>query len=303
MKKKDNILILVDYDNVFITLEKYYRDFKNRNIMYDVIPQIQQLYKKENIIGTKLFADLQKVNISGYGYDVLNHNAVELRHVANGKNASDISLMLECIKHVHLYPHIDKYVIVSADSDMISIGQELKLQGKLLDVIHTQVNSSAEHMEKMKDWQINAITLESILNLNVANQQIDVNELFGKLSSNKQDFQVLMQEISDIITHLYRRFSKTDAKGNIVALGSTSLASLSYYARENKLLPEIVLTKNGDNCIFVDMLLSYGVIKMIEYQIGYKKYATYILSEGFLSQYQLEINHLITANDFPTTWI
>ena len=53
----DNTLILVDYDNVYVTLKNNYRDFKNPNIMYDVITEVKKYYSDDNILSYRLFAD------------------------------------------------------------------------------------------------------------------------------------------------------------------------------------------------------------------------------------------------------
>lgn len=49
----DNTLILVDYDNVYVTLKNNYRDFRNPNIMYDVITNIKEHYKTDNVLNYK----------------------------------------------------------------------------------------------------------------------------------------------------------------------------------------------------------------------------------------------------------
>ena len=93
----ENTLILIDYDNVFITLKNNYRDYKNPNIMYEVITKIKEKYKDDNILSCRLFADFQRVQISPEGYDILRKAHVEMEHVFNGKNASDVILMIHQI--------------------------------------------------------------------------------------------------------------------------------------------------------------------------------------------------------------
>ena len=64
---RDNTLILVDYDNVYVTLKNNYRDFKNPNIMYDVITEIKKHYSADNILSYRLFADFSKGPNSRWG--------------------------------------------------------------------------------------------------------------------------------------------------------------------------------------------------------------------------------------------
>ena len=162
----DKTIILVDYDNVFVTLKNNYRDFKHPNVMYDIITKIRDKYKNDKILSLKLFADFQKAQISDIGYDILKKSHVEIEHVFNGKNASDVILMINCMKYMMQYPHIDKIVLVSSDSDLVPIFHEVELLGKKLEVIYFDINTSKEHIQHIKEIGIDNYTIESILGIN-----------------------------------------------------------------------------------------------------------------------------------------
>lgn len=301
MKVKENTIILVDYDNVFITLENNYRDFQHKTIMYDVITKIRHKYASDNILCFKLFADFQKIIISDIGYGILKQCNVEIEHVFGGKNAADVTLMLTCMKMIHQYPHVEKFVLISSDSDMMPIFKEIQLADKKLDVIYSGVNASIDYISHIQNVGINNTTIESVLGLEVAEDIETVDELYQIKTKNKLYFQQLLQHVNDAIYLTYDKYLRTNWQGDIVSVGSASAATITTYLSECGVCPERELKKNSGHkhCIFISMLLDKGILMYHEYKLGRKILGTYILSEQYLDDHKLYVDGLIKKCDYP----
>lgn len=293
----NNTIILVDYDNVFVTLKNNYRDFRFPNIMYDVITDIRQKYSNDNIIIYKLFADFQKVHISNEGYEILKKNQVEIQHVFNGKNASDIILMLNCLKFMMQYPHIDKIVLISSDSDIMPIFHEIQLLNKTLEVIYFDINTGDEHKQHIQEAGITSYTLESLLNLQIYKIYDNSHDFYLSKSKDKIYFTKLLQLLNDIISSEYNQYLKYDQNGNIISGGGADLRKIIAIARENGILPELEFARNTPNNFF-DMLLNKGILYQHNYTWKGKNFYTFLLSEKYLISENITIDNLKTENEY-----
>ena len=298
----DNTMILVDYDNVFVTLKNNYRDFRNPFIMYEVISKIREEYKDDNILSYKLFADFQKVQISNEGYDILKRSHVEIEHVFNGKNASDVILMINCMKYMMQYPHIDKIVLVSSDSDLVPIFHEVQLLGKKLEVLYFEVNTSQEHIEHIKEIGIANNTIENLLGIDTYKESIDVDEFFAYKTKDSTYFAELLQCVNDAIKSFYTKFLKTDAQGVIQNAGAADVSNISYYLRENAIFPEREFWKNSNTTYgnMMSLLLDKDILQSYVYKTNGKDFTTYILNEQYLIDNGISINDLIKKTSYPT---
>lgn len=293
----DNTLILVDYDNVYVTLKNNYRDFRNPNIMYDVITEVKKYYSDDNILSYRLFADFQKVQISNEGYEILKKNHVEIEHVFNGKNASDVILMINCMKYLMQYPHINKIVLISSDSDIVPIFHEVQLLNKKLEVLYFDVNTGSEHKNHIKEIGIPSITLESLLGLDVYPEIATVDDLYVFKTKDKEYFEQLLQNINDIIVDLSSVYNKKDALGNVVCAGGVHISSIIDKANEVGIWPMRENWK-GNNSI-MQMLQNKNIL--IEYPYYYEKnQKTNILSENYLSDNGININNLLKKSDYSS---
>lgn len=245
----DKTIILVDYDNVFVTLKNNYRDFKHPNVMYDIITKIRDKYKNDKILSLKLFADFQKAQISDIGYDILKKSHVEIEHVFNGKNASDVILMINCMKYMMQYPHIDKIVLVSSDSDLVPIFHEVELLGKKLEVIYFDINTSKEHIQHIKEIGIDNYTIESILGINKYVECKDIDKFYDYKTSDHESFGLFLNKVNEGIEQMYKKYLKKDNNGNITNAGAVDIPNLTYYLRENCIVPERELWKNGNEIL------------------------------------------------------
>lgn len=68
--------------------------------------------------------------------DVLLQNAIELIQLfppgTSAKNGADIKLCLDAVEHIHRFSHIGTVMIVSGDSDFMSVAQKIKATGRTL---------------------------------------------------------------------------------------------------------------------------------------------------------------------------
>lgn len=297
----DKTIILVDYDNVFVTLKNNYRDFKHPNVMYDIITKIRDKYKNDKILSLKLFADFQKAQISDIGYDILKKSHVEIEHVFNGKNASDVILMINCMKYMMQYPHIDKIVLVSSDSDLVPIFHEVELLGKKLEVIYFDINTSKEHIQHIKEIGIDNYTIESILGINKYVECKDIDEFYDYKTSDHESFGLFLNKVNEGIEQMYKKYLKKDNNGNITNAGAVDIPNLTYYLRENCIVPERELWKNGNDNYnnIVSLLLDKKILIQHVYEANNKKFTTFILSEAYLNSESIHVDGLITANDYP----
>ena len=297
----DKTIILVDYDNVFVTLKNNYRDFKLPNVMYDIITKIRDKYKNDKILSLKLFADFQKAQISDIGYDILKKSHVEIEHVFNGKNASDVILMINCMKYMMQYPHIDKIVLVSSDSDLVPIFHEVELLGKKLEVIYFDINTSKEHIQHIKEIGIDNYTIESILGINKYVECKDIDEFYDYKTSDHESFGLFLNKVNEGIEQMYKKYLKKDNNGNITNAGAVDIPNLTYYLRENCVVPERELWKNGNDNYnnIVSLLLDKNILIQHVYEANNKKFTTFILSEAYLNSKSIHVDGLITANDYP----
>lgn len=157
------MVIYIDYDNVYLTLDKYYQLSKQPELKIEIISKIKDLFKDDKILSLKAFADFEKINTL---LSILQKQQVELRHVYSSntrKNASDIALTISLVKSVYCNDNIDTYVIVSSDSDMLPLINELKYFDKDIFVIYSEYGSKegySEYLEQNKNT-----TIESILGL------------------------------------------------------------------------------------------------------------------------------------------
>lgn len=299
----ENTLILIDYDNVFITLKNNYRDYKNPNIMYEVITKIKEKYKDDNILSCRLFADFQRVQISPEGYDILRKAHVEMEHVFNGKNASDVILMINCMKYMMQYPHIDKIILVSSDSDLVPIFHEVNLLNKKLEVLYFSLNTSEEHVKHMEETQIKHYSIESLLELNKYQTYATLDEFYDSKIADKSYFEGLLEKINSIIVDFYNVYLQKDASGNVLNAGITKFSDLADAIRDKGICPECELRKSpaGIYGNIMNMLQDKNILIRHDYTVNKKPYNTLILSEAYLVSKGITIPNLIKKSDFPNT--
>lgn len=198
-----NIGIFIDYDNIYVTLEKYYETCNNSRLKTNIIQKIKDKFHDDKIILIKAFADFQKINPA---LTELQKSQVELRHVYsnnNGsigrKNASDIALTIDIMKSIYTKNFIEKYVIVSSDSDMLPIINELRYFNKDVAIIYSEYGSN-NNFENYVDAN-NRYTVESLLGLSKYNPVKD----YEILDQNKLKY--ILNIINDGITQTFNKYN------------------------------------------------------------------------------------------------
>lgn len=86
----------------------------------------------------------------------------EIEHVFNGKNASNGILIINCMKCMNQYPHIDKIVLISSDSDLVPIFREVQLQNKILEVLYFEINTGKDHIQHIREIGILNNSIENV---------------------------------------------------------------------------------------------------------------------------------------------
>ena len=100
---------------------------------------------------------------------------------------------------------------------------------------------------------------------------------------------------------MYKIYLKKDNNGNITNAGAVDIPNLTYYLRENCVVPERELWKNGNDNYnnIVSLLLDKNILIQHVYEANNKKFTTFILSEAYLNSKSIHVDGLITANDYP----
>ena len=78
--------------------------------------------------------------------DALNGAGIDLVQMfprgANMKNSADIRLALDALSDVHTHPHLTHVVVVSSDSDFISLAQKVRQAGRFIAGVGVESNSN-----------------------------------------------------------------------------------------------------------------------------------------------------------------
>ena len=296
--KQNNIAILVDYDNIFIAMEQYYRDFTQPLLPYTVISAIKNHYNNNKVIMYNLYADLQNIKISYAGFNVLHDCDVDIKHISHGKNSGDIVLLLDCMKILQTYPHITKIVIVSSDSDMTPIYKECRLHDVELEVIYIEAVTSDAYIQKLHKATIQACSIENLIAVPTANVNMTTQELFAVITQNRDYLQGLLIQINNIIKNIYEKYYKQDKYGNVSSVGATSLLALGYHLKDKRVLPDNLTNHTHNNSLIIETLIEYDIIEPINYSFRDKIFETWVLSHAFLQKYHCSIPSIIGKVDF-----
>ena len=206
-----NVAIYIDYDNIYIMLEKYYEKGTD-DLRVEIISKIKKKFETDKIITFKAFADFSRIN------NIINRfqkSQIELRHIYSSKegrkNASDIALTIDVIKSLYVKSNIEKYVIVSSDSDMLPIINELRFHGKEVFVIYSDLNSVNNYDEYLDEKEYEKI--ETLLGVD---KYVCISE-----SVIKNKIQSYLNSINNLINNQYDKHTKRDKNNKVVTEGTT----------------------------------------------------------------------------------
>jgi hypothetical protein len=164
----------MDYDNLFFTLREVFGIAPTEKISKtSIVDIILNTYKEDHIMICNAYADFQVItNLARETNTMyeLQSRRVNIRHVFgslskndNRKNASDIELSIDIMESLFKNPEINRYVIVSADSDMIPIMNRLKYADK--EIILYYLRSSCSQAATILSYADKNIPIEMLVDL------------------------------------------------------------------------------------------------------------------------------------------
>ena len=280
-----NISIYVDYDNIYIMLEKYYQEGQATNLSTDIIKKIREVYNEDKILTFKAFCDFQKATTS---LTELQKNQVELRHVYSSgdgegrKNASDIALAIDVVKNLFNKNNCDKYILVSSDSDMLPLINELTYNGKEVEVIYSKYGSKDDYRQYLSGWGIKSYTIEELLEV----------EIYEKINEEKikEDLEQIVNIINNGIEFTFNKYAKTTESGT--TKGTCSKKDIQ---RSLKIANKY---KENDISIIIDKLIEWDIIKEVTSPYNHK-FNIVLINEEYILEKNISLEKkIITIGDF-----
>lgn len=282
-----NISIYVDYDNIYIMLEKYYQEGQATNLSTDIMKKIRNIYKNDKILTFKAFCDFQKAATS---LTELQKSQVELRHVYSSgegegrKNASDIALAIDVVKNIFNKNNCDKYVLVSSDSDMLPLINELTYNGKEVEIIYSKYGSKDDYRQYLSEWGIKSYSIEELLEV----------DTYEKISDEKikEDLIGIINTINDGIEYIFTRHTK-------IVEGKTTKGTCSKkdIQRSLKIAGKY---KENDISIIIDKLIEWNIIKEVISPYN-AKFTIVLINYEYISENSIELKKkVITINDYES---
>jgi len=194
--ESQNTAIFIDYENVYITLGEQYTNIPEAK--FTIIDKIRERYRNCAIKTFKLFCDFSTIKES---IQELDTRFVELQHVSSidrssrHKNACDIAMAVNITKSMILREDITRYIVVSSDSDMLPIINELVKNNKLVDVICFKSSStSIQYQQVLASWGVQCVMIEDMLQL----------MQFEKMT--REDFERNIYKIKEELKKIYTRY-------------------------------------------------------------------------------------------------
>lgn len=276
-----NVSIYVDYDNIYIMLEKFYQAQQVSNLSTKIIKEIRNKFKDVKILTFKAFCDFQKTSPV---LTDLQKSQVELRHVYSSgegegrKNASDIALAIDVVKNLYNKNSCEKYVLVSSDSDMLPIINELLFHGKEVAVIFSEYGSKDDYKTYLDEWCVENYTIEEMLGIKpyvkITDEQI------------KKNIGEIIEIINNGVDYTFYKFAKESTFGTC-----SKKDILNSLKRTNKFI-------ENDISIIIENLLKWNIL--CEHQSPYDaKYSIILLNTEFIKEQDLKLTKkVITISDY-----
>lgn len=261
-KEKVKTGIFMDYDNLFFSLREVFGIAPTEKIFGEsLIDNILDNFKNDHILVCNAYADFQVItNLARETNTMyeLQSRRINVRHVfgslsknENRKNASDIELSIDIMETLYKHPEIEKYVIVSADSDMIPIMNRLRYADK--EIILYYLDSACSHSGTLLSYANKNIPIEELMDLT----QLEIGE-----KEIKEKFLI------PVLTKICRIDKNNKNNGNTNYIGNAWF--------KNQLQSKNFLQINGENysfsganaAILLDFLIEKGyIINVVEDKI------------------------------------
>ncbi len=145
------VAIYWDFENLHAVLtdqengQDFYREHRMsvQAPVADVTPVVDYAASLGDVIINRAYGNWQF--FSRYR-DALNGAGIDLIQMfprgANMKNSADIRMALDALDDLHRHPHLTHIVVVSSDSDFISLAQKVKQAGKFIAGVGVEGNSN-----------------------------------------------------------------------------------------------------------------------------------------------------------------
>lgn len=139
MNQSYNVAVYWDFENIHISLCSLVKgEYWYRNNMFTKQPELININRIMDYI-----SGLGQININkayanwcffhSYSFNLQNHS-IDLIQMfprgKHGKNGADIRIAIDILEDCMQQPHIDSIVLISGDSDYISIAQKVRQKGK-----------------------------------------------------------------------------------------------------------------------------------------------------------------------------
>jgi hypothetical protein len=150
-----NSALFIDYDNVRTELERYdpttAARFSNKTLMWlDALEKQLALpdgreSETRRIVSRRCYASPHMINSYRRNFTQTGFEVVDCPPLTTHlKNSADIYIVMDIVDYLQRYPHIDEYIILSADADFVPVLNRLRKELKK-SVIFTSYNTTAAY--------------------------------------------------------------------------------------------------------------------------------------------------------------
>lgn len=147
--------LFIDYDNVRSELERYdpavASRFSNKTLLWlaalekDLALPDGGQWEGRKIVARRCYASPQRINAYRRSFTQTGFEVVDCPPLTTHlKNSADIYIVMDVIDYLQRYPHIEEYIILSADADFVPVLNRLRKELKM-SVIFTSYNTTAAY--------------------------------------------------------------------------------------------------------------------------------------------------------------
>jgi hypothetical protein len=147
--------LFIDYDNVSIELGRYdpaiAARFSNKTLVWlDALEKHLPLpdgseAEARRIVARRCYASPQQINAHRRNFTQTGFEVIDCPPLTTHlKNSADIYIVMDIVDYLQRYPHIDEYIILSADADFVPVLNRLRKELKK-SVIFTSYNTTAAY--------------------------------------------------------------------------------------------------------------------------------------------------------------
>ncbi|MCL6592068.1 MAG: NYN domain-containing protein [Firmicutes bacterium] len=132
-----NAVVYVDYENILELLKQYGKD--PLEIGFFKVIQAKLRESDLKIIDFIVYSNFEKKSINSRQQTYLRAIGIQTRHASNnGKNSGDLELTVDALRVLYKNPHINTFVIISSDRDIIPLLKAIKYEDRSSYVISTK---------------------------------------------------------------------------------------------------------------------------------------------------------------------